>query len=270
MGCVIGSAMPGQAATQATAPQYAEVRRLIRNAGGRVDEVEAFLALDSQRQEFRVEFDQTQVAIRYRAVSAVHYEKSVEPSRWGWPLKDTKHFLVIHYIDVGRPISEVVRLSKDDVDRVLRAVEAETHVKIDRSEAKRSFLAIPIRAAMGDLVVVADMAGNEHEGRITQLTSTSLELDGSSFRPRVFDASMVRSIRRPRPRRHEMTVGFAAGALAGAVAGGFLGAGLGGNARAAVQGAAMAGAMMGGVGLAVSAVGASYRHRATRDIYLGR
>jgi len=270
IGCLIGSMMPLEAATHEKVPQYARVHRLVRAADAYVQEMEAFLASDSGRQELRIELEGTQVAIPYGAVLALHYERSVDPSKWGWPLKDTKHFLVIHYVDLGQPSAEVVRLSKDDVDRMLRTIETEMHVTVDRNDAKHSFLAIPIRATIGDLVVVTDVIGQEHEGRITRLTSTSLELDGSSFTPRVFDQSTVRSIRRPRPRRQEMTVGFAAGAAAGAIMGGLLGAGLGGGGRAVFQGAAIMGTMTGGIGLAVAAVGSSYRHRATRDIYLGR
>jgi hypothetical protein len=257
-------------ATRRTAPnagsRFADARRVIPKGGGRVEEFKGLLVLDPEDKELRFnEGVQPSFTVSYESITALHYEKAVEPSKWGWPLKDTKEYLTIHYADsAGRPAFETVRLSAPDVRPLLDALETHTGLKIDRTLAKQSFLGIPIRAAIGDRVMVTDQAGNDTEGALTQLSASSLALDGS-----VFDGSSVKTIRRTRSRGHDALRGFGYGAVIGGIAGGLLVGAVDRDARSAFEAAAILGGFVGGISAVVSGASASYRFRSTRDVYLG-
>ncbi len=251
--------------------RFADARRITRKRGGRVEEAKGLLVSDSQAKEVRFEVGvQAAFAVPYDRITALHYEKAVGPSKWGWPLKETKYYLTIHYADTaGRATFETLGLSEGDVSLVLDALETGAGLKIDRTLAKQSFLGIPIRAAIGDRVTVTDQTGQNIEGTITELSAASLALDGSTAGRRVFDGLGVKRVRLTRSRGHDALRGLGVGALTGGILGGFVGRGLGGDARSAVQGAAFLGPIDGGIGALLWAVFPSYRFRATGDVYLG-
>jgi outer membrane lipoprotein SlyB len=197
----------------------------------------------------------------------MHYEKAVEPSKAGWPVKKTKDYLTIHYSDGdGRARFETVRLAATDIALALEQLERDTRLTVERTPARHSFLGIPIRAAIGDRVLVSDANGATAEGTITELSASGLVLDGSA----IFDEASVNTIRLARSPGRDATRGFGFGTLAGGILGGLLVKAVGGDAKSAAQGAAIAGMFLGGVSGAVSGASASYRFRASRDVYLGR
>jgi hypothetical protein len=247
--------------------RFADARRVTPMGGGRVEEAKGLLVMDPQAKEIRFEVGaQPAFAVPYDRITAMHYEKAVDPSKWGWPLKDTRCYLIIHYADpAGRAAFETVRFSERDVPSVLDALETAAGLKVDHTLARRSFLGIPIRAAIGDWVRVTDQAGQNTEGNITELSASSLTLEGST----VFDGVSVKKITRTRSPGRDALRGFGSGAVIGGIAGGLMARALGGDARSTFQVAAIYGAFLGGVGALVSGATASYRFRATRDIYLG-
>ena len=249
-----------------TGPRVADARRVTLKGGGRVEEVKGVCVSDPRDKQLRFEADgQIVFALPFDRITAMHYETAVEPSKWGWPLKTTKNYLAIHYADsTGRAAFETVRLSARDVTAMLNALETHAGRKIDRSLARQSFLGIPIRAAIGDRVTVTDLAGYVTEGTVTNLSASSLALDGSTI-----EGVSVRTVRLRRSRGHDALRGFGFGFLVGGAFGALAGSALGGDSHSAMEGAAIVGTYLGGVGAVVSAAVASYRFRAARDVYLG-
>jgi hypothetical protein len=249
-----------------TGPRFADARRVTPKGGGRVEEAKGLFVSDPKDKELRFEVGgQLAFAVPFDRITAMHYENAVEPSKWGWPLKDTKDYLTIHYTDgAGRAAFETVRFSARDVPPMLDALETHAGFKIDRTLAKQSFLGIPIRAAIGDRVTVTDQTGYNIEGTITELSASSLALDGSTV-----DGASVKTIRLRRSPGHDALRGFGIGAVVGGIPGGLMGGALGGDARSAFESAAILGALVGGINAVLSGATASYRFRAVRDIYLG-
>jgi len=102
------------------------------------------------------------------------------------------------------------------------------------------------------------------EGTITELSASSLALDGSTV-----DVASVKTIRLRRSPEHDALRGFGIGAVVGGTPGGLMGGALGGDARSPFESAAILGALVGGINAVLSGATASYRFRAVRDIYLG-
>src|SRR5438034_1742168 len=109
-----------------------------------VEEAIGQLVSDPGGTQVRFELgDRTAFVVPYERIIVIHYEKVVGPSKWGWPVKDTKYYVTIHYADsAGQPTFETVRLSARDVPLALDALEADTALTIDRTLARRSFLGI--------------------------------------------------------------------------------------------------------------------------------
>jgi hypothetical protein len=256
------------------APQNVDLRaveghRVSPQGGGRVEEREGWLVLDSQARQFRLEVGLQVFTIAYDRITALHSETSREASKWGWPLKNTKHYMTIHYADAdGNAAFETVSLSGRDISWVLDAVEKDAGLSIDRALARRSFLGIPIRAAIGDFVLVTDEIGNAVEGTITELSASTLAVEGPTGARQVFNGSSVSTITRTRSPGRDAGRGLMIWGSIGAVIGGLFGHAMGGDALSTFQGAAMLGAIHGSMGALVAAAVPSYRHRATRDIYL--
>ena len=245
-----------------------EGRHVSQKGSGRVEERKGWLVLDPEARQLRFEVDRQAFAVAYDRITALHYEKSQEASKWGWPLKDEKHYMIVHYADPeGKAAYETVTVSRRDVSWVLDRLERDTGLAIDRTLARRSFLGIPMRATIGDQVVVTDEIGNALEGTITELSTSALAVEGSTGTRHVFDGQSVNTIKRTRSRGRDALRGFAIGAITGAIAGGLAGYGIAGDAISVFQGAAVMGAFTGGIGALASAVAPSYRQRATRDIY---
>jgi len=81
----------------------------------------------------------------YERIKALHYERSSKPRYAAgllvaWPLLFTKskqHYLTIQYADeAGAGRYMIVRLSKENFRSALDTLEADTGVKIDRSEER--------------------------------------------------------------------------------------------------------------------------------------
>jgi outer membrane lipoprotein SlyB len=206
---------------------------------------------------------QAKFAVDYPRFTAIHYEESREASKWGWPIKNTRHYLTIHHLDRdGQAAFETFHLGGEDVAWVVDALQKETGLQIDHTLPKRSFLGIPIRAAIGDHVVVTDKMGNAVAGTITELSPSTLAVAGYAF-----DSTNVHSIKRTRSRGRDALRWFAIGAITGGPVGALAGYVLGG-AAGAFQVGAILGAYSGGVGAGSSAIMPSYNQRARRDIYL--
>ena len=87
-------------------------------------------------------------------------------------------------------------------------------------EAARSFEELRLRVTIGDTIFVIDSAGLERQGRVEELSETSLRLERHGVR-RDFDEGSVRRIDRTKrdPVSNGVLIGVASGALAGFLVG---------------------------------------------------
>jgi len=152
---------------------------------------------------------------RYDRITSLHSEGGAKhPGRLF--SKDVEFYLTIRYTDdAGAPLVSTVRLSEAEVASTLERLEADTGLTVDRTGAKRSFLGLPIRVAVGDSVSVTDVTGQKMKGRITALSESSLTIGGSGGVARVFDEANVAKIRQRYSPRHDALAGFAVGAATG-------------------------------------------------------
>ena len=132
-------------------------------------------------------------------------------------LNRSSFYLTFHYSDVaGEPAFETIRLlSEPDALSALDALERDTGLTFDRTLATRSFLGIPIRAAIGARVAVTDQGGQATKGTITQVSASSLALDESAGVARVFDQTSLRGIRLLYSPKHDALVGLGTGTAVG-------------------------------------------------------
>jgi hypothetical protein len=219
-GQTTASGLPAPSAQQATTRTAWRVaaRLLARKGGDRLDQPKGFLASDPAAGRIRFEghhpdaFD-----VGYDQITSVHYEHGAKHPG-GLFNKGLEFYLTIHHAaDAGAQRASTVRLDEDDVSSTIERLEADTGLKVDRTEAKRSFLGLPIRVAVGDRVSITDVTGRKLKGRIATLSDSSLGLDGSGGAARVFDNASVARVRlRFSPGRSALR-GFLAGAGPGAL-----------------------------------------------------
>jgi hypothetical protein len=216
--CLVASAWPEGA--QAQSAWRVAARLLVRTGGDHLEQPKGFLVSDSAAGRVRFEGQHPdRFEARYDRITSLHYEDGAKhPGRLF--NKDVEFYLTIHHSDdAGRQLVSTVRLNEDDVSSTLNRLEADTGLTVHRTEAKRSFLGLPIRVAVGDSVSITDVTGKELKGRITALSESSLAVGGSGGVARVFDEANVAKIRRRYNPGHEALVGFAAGvAIGGGVA----------------------------------------------------
>lgn len=136
--------------TRETAPLFADghfnkVRYLVATED-KPKEIEGELVSDTQTHEVRFEVgSRPMFSVNFDMIKAIHYEKASKP-RYGmglilaWPLlftKSKKHYLTIQYIDKsGKGKYETLRLDKNNFRSVLETLEADSGVKVDRTEER--------------------------------------------------------------------------------------------------------------------------------------
>jgi hypothetical protein len=126
--------------------RFAKARLLVPKDDGKAQEVEGALTSDTKAK--RVRFDtggRVAFEVPYDAIKSILYEKAAKP-RYGaglllaWPLlftKSKKHFVTIQYTDAsGQGKFEIVRLDKGNFTIALATLEADTGIKIERTEER--------------------------------------------------------------------------------------------------------------------------------------
>jgi hypothetical protein len=256
--CLVVSALPltAQEATPApdaarsspnAASRFPDTRLVMRSRGGRVREVTGLLTSDPQSKQVRFEVgDRVLFVAPYDQITAMHYEK------------DTKDFLTIYYTDTGGLVKvETIRLrASRKVLPTLDALERDTGLTIDRTLAIRSFLGLPIRAALGDTVVLTDKTGEAIEGTLTQLSASSIVLNGSTPAARAFDAASVQRITMPASLQDDLRLGYKWAMIFGASSG--VAGGLVAYKRSCEESSPLLSALVGGSAGTVIGIGAGW------------
>lgn len=215
---VIGSVQPAFAQVPVAPPavwRLEGARSTTPTGPGRVKEVAGVLVSDSEGRQLRLEANgRAGFVVPYERITAMHYEEAKYPRRF---LRRSSFYVTVHYSDVaGQPAFETIRLlSEQDALAALDALERDTGRTVGWSLATQSFLGIPIRADIGARVAVTDQAGQTTKGAITQLSASSLALDGSAGVARLFDETSVRKIRLVYSPKLDALFGAAMGASVG-------------------------------------------------------
>jgi len=212
--CLVASVWPEGA--QAQSAWRVAARLLVRTGGGHLEERKGFLVSDPVAG--RVGFERQLpdgFDARYDRITGLHYEDGAKhPGRVF--NKDVEFYLTIHHSDdAGRQLVSTVRLNEDDVASTLHRLEADTGLTVDRTEARRSFLGLPIRVAVGDSVSIVDITGKQTKGRVAALSEASLAVVGPGGVARVFEQANVAKIRLRYKPRQAALLGFVSGAAAG-------------------------------------------------------
>ena len=150
-------------------------RLLVRTGGDRLEQPKGFLVSDSAAGRVRFEGQHPdRFEARYDRITSLHYEDGAKhPDRLF--NRDVEFYLTIrHSDDAGGQLVSTFRLNKADVASTLERLEADTGLTVHRTEARRSFLGLPIRVAVGDSVSITDVTGKKLKGRITALSESSL------------------------------------------------------------------------------------------------
>jgi len=207
--------------------RFADVRRVVRMGGGRVEELKGTLTSDPETSQIRFEGGNwASFALAYDRIATMHYETDTRRPQ-ALLNKQIGHYLTFHYWDAGGQARfATFRLSKSDVQPVLDSLQAETGLPVNSTASKRSFLGLPIRVAVGDTVVVTDDACRTTTGKISHLSAVSLVVNGSMPAEREFRAASIRKITLAYPQardaRSTLKWWAAIGGIVGAVYGGAL------------------------------------------------
>lgn len=124
--------------------------------------------------------------VPFDRLSSLHYEEAKYPARFR-----VAPYLTIHYLrDAGEPGFAILRLSKDSAPRLLKTLESDTGLPVDRTPPMTSFLGLPIHLTPGYPVYVTDSTGRRIKGEIAGLSQSAIDL-GKLGR---FEAASVRRI----------------------------------------------------------------------------
>ncbi len=277
--CVV-TAIPlhGQDAAAPTAAgdfQSSDARSVAPSGPGRLKQSSGTLVLDARLQQVVFTRSASPIfVVPFDRITLLHYEESKYPSRRFWR---GNYFIGIYYTDDrGEPVTATLRfLSRERAQTALAAFRRTTGLDLDRTLATRSFASIPIRAGVGAKVVVTDVNGIAHKGRIAKLSPEAVDVTDRHGEQRRFDRTNLSRMRWQYDGSHSAKVGFAWGAAFGIYAV-WLSSALGGcgepEANCHVAGAmALSAAMFGGAGAGLgAALGAiRYPFNGVYDVYRG-
>lgn len=126
--------------------RFSKANLIVPKDSGKAQELEGTLVSDTRAKQLRFENGgRTTVEIPYDRIKGLLYERAAKP-RYGmglllaWPLlftKSKKHFVTVQYSDAsGAGKFEIIRLDKGNVTLALATLEADTGIKVERSEEK--------------------------------------------------------------------------------------------------------------------------------------
>lgn len=126
--------------------RFSKARLLVPKSDNKMQEVEGTLASDAGAKYLRFETGgRMAFEVPYDRIKSILYEKASKPRYTAglllaWPLlftKSKKHYMTIQYADAsGQGKFEIVRLDKDNFTMALAAIEADTGIKIERTEER--------------------------------------------------------------------------------------------------------------------------------------
>lgn len=126
--------------------RFSKARLLVPQDNGKAQEVEGTFISDAKAKQVRFESGgRVTFEVPFDRLKSLLYEKAAKP-RYGaglllaWPLlftKSKKHFVTIQYTDAsGQGKFEIVRLDKSNFAMALATLEADTGLKVERTEER--------------------------------------------------------------------------------------------------------------------------------------
>jgi hypothetical protein len=125
--------------------RFSDAQHLVSKGDNKTDEIKGSLVSDTHTRVVRFEAGADSFVIPFSAIRSLLYERSAKPRYaegllLAWPLlftKSKKHFVTIQYSDPsGQGRFEIVRLDKNNVQTALQTLEADTGVRVERSEER--------------------------------------------------------------------------------------------------------------------------------------
>lgn len=124
--------------------QFAKAQLMVPKDDKKMQEIEGRLVSDSRAKVLRFDTGgRSAFEIPFASIKSMLYEKASKPRYTAgvllaWPLlftKSKKHFVTIQYVDAsGQGKFEIVRLDKGNFSLALATLEADTGVKVERSQ----------------------------------------------------------------------------------------------------------------------------------------
>ena len=126
--------------------RFSGARLLVPKNDDKMQEVEGTLHSDARARHVRFDTGgRAAFEVPYDRIRSLLYERAAKPRYaagllLAWPLlftKSKKHFLTIQYADAsGQGKFEIVRLDKNNFSMALATLEADTGVKVERTEER--------------------------------------------------------------------------------------------------------------------------------------
>lgn len=126
--------------------QFAKARLMVPKDDNKMQEVEGRFVSDTAAKRVRFETGgRTAFEVPFESIKSILYEKASKPRYTAglllaWPLlftKSKKHYVTIQYADAsGQGKFEIIRLDKDNFTLALATLEADTGIKIERTEER--------------------------------------------------------------------------------------------------------------------------------------
>lgn len=126
--------------------QFAKARLMVPKNDNKMQEVEGRLVSDTASKRVRFETGgRMAFEVPFESIKSILYEKASKPRYTAglllaWPLlftKSKKHYVTIQYADAsGQGKFEIIRLDKGNFSLALATLEADTGIKIERTEER--------------------------------------------------------------------------------------------------------------------------------------
>lgn len=177
-------------ATSAVAQsRFEDVRLVVDRRGEGFDDERGVLTSDVPAKQLRFESSgRVLLEVPFDRLLSLHYEESKYPVRF---LSRVAPHLTIHHLrDAGEPAFAILRLSKDSAPGLLKTLESDTGLPVDRTPSMTSFLGLPMRLTPGHSVYVTNSTGQRIKGEVAGLSQSAIDL-GKQGR---FEAASVRRI----------------------------------------------------------------------------
>lgn len=169
--------------------RFEDVRLIVDRLNERFDDEKGVLTSDVSARQLRFETSgRVLLEVPFDRLLSLHYEESKYPVRF---FGRVGPYLTIHHLrDAGEPAFAILRLSKDSAPGLLKTLESDTGLPVDRTPPTTSFLGLPIHLTPGYPVYVTNSTGRRIKGEIAGLSQSAIDL-GKLGR---FEAASVRRI----------------------------------------------------------------------------
>lgn len=155
--------------------RFEDVRLIVDRHGERFAVKRGVLASDVPARQLRFETSgRVLLEVPFDRLLSLRYEESKYPARF---FGRVAPYLTIHHVrDAGEPAFSILRLSKDSAPDLLKTLESDTGLRIDRTPPMTSFPGLPLYLAPGYPVYVTNSTGRRIKGEVAGLSQSAIDL----------------------------------------------------------------------------------------------